>query len=51
LDELAHGRLRHGTTARLGTRRVDDGAPWFAADDLGGLRELLLGRTGASSPG
>jgi hypothetical protein len=53
LDELAHARLRRGTTARLGTRRVEDGSPWFAADDVGALRELLLGRrvSAASSSG
>jgi hypothetical protein len=47
LDELAYRRLQHGTTARLGTRRVDDGTPWFAAGDVGALRELLVGRAAA----
>jgi GT2 family glycosyltransferase len=48
LDELAYGRLRAGTTARLATRRVDDGVPWFAPGDEAALRELLLGRSARS---
>jgi hypothetical protein len=46
LDELAYGRLRAGTAARLATRRGDDGVPWFAPGQEAALRELLLGRSG-----
>jgi hypothetical protein len=49
LDELGYGRLRVGTTARLATRRVDDGVPWFAPGDEGALRAWLV--DGAAAQG
>ncbi|HMJ33346.1 MAG TPA: glycosyltransferase [Baekduia sp.] len=50
LDELGYGRLRAGTTARLGTRRSGDGTPWFAPGSEPALRELLLSRAARASP-
>jgi hypothetical protein len=49
LDELAYGRLLGGTTARLATRRRDDGVPSFAPGDEAALRELLLSRSARPS--
>jgi hypothetical protein len=49
LDELGHARLRYGTTAHLGTRRLDDGTPSFRPDELAELRELLV-RRGSAAP-
>jgi glycosyltransferase involved in cell wall biosynthesis len=42
LDELGRARLRHGARARVGARATDEGAPCFARDQLGALRELAL---------